>query len=87
MNYLKLPDKRPAYRGDRSHDDFLVRLKDYYGKHSTKHSLLEHTKLATGERFQLEEASLKDVLKIATDKFGGLQEWFDGKCRTRVIKL
>ena len=31
MEYLALPDKRPAYRGDRKHDDFLVKLKDVYG--------------------------------------------------------
>ena len=28
-----------------------------------------------------------DVLQIAADQFGGLQEWFDGKCRTKVVKL
>ena len=28
--YLKLPEKRPEYRVDRSHRDFLVKLKDYY---------------------------------------------------------
>lgn len=26
MRYLKLPEKRPAYRGDRSHEDFLCKL-------------------------------------------------------------
>jgi len=29
--YLKLPEKRPEYRVDRSHEDFLVKLKDHYG--------------------------------------------------------
>ena len=30
--YLKLPDKRPDYRVDRSHEEFLVKLKEYYGE-------------------------------------------------------
>lgn len=29
MNYLPLPKKRPAYRNDRAHTDFLVPLKKY----------------------------------------------------------
>lgn len=87
MNYLTLPDKRPEYRGDRSHGDFLVKLKDTYGKHSAKNALFAHMKHATGERFDLIEMNLKDVLKIAHEKFGGLQEWFDGKGRTTIVKL
>ena len=87
MEYLTLPDKRPEYRGDRSHDEFLVRLKDHYGKNSMKNSLFTHMKNATNERFEMEEVKVNDVLQIAADKFGGLQEWFDGKCRTKVVKL
>jgi lipoate-protein ligase A len=29
MNYLRLPEKRPKYREDRSHKDFLCKLKDH----------------------------------------------------------
>ncbi len=89
MNYLKLPDKRPLYRGDRSHDEFLVRLKDHYGTYSssTKNSLFEHVKFVMEDRFHLEKANLQDVLMIANEQFGGLQQWFDGKCRTRVVQL
>lgn len=32
--YLKLPEKRPDYRVDRTHRDFLVRLRDHYGRDS-----------------------------------------------------
>ncbi|EED89684.1 predicted protein, partial [Thalassiosira pseudonana CCMP1335] len=28
MEYLTIPDKRPDYRGNRSHDDFLAKLKN-----------------------------------------------------------
>jgi lipoate-protein ligase A len=30
QNYLLMPKKRPAYRSDRAHGDFLVKLKDVY---------------------------------------------------------
>ena len=87
MDYLTLPSKRPEYRGERTHDEFLVRLKDTYGKGSTKHSLFLHMKNALSTSFQLEEVTLQDVLEIANVKFGGLQQWFDGKCRTKIVEL
>ena len=91
MDYLTLPDKRPDYRGDRSHDEFLVRLKDHYGNHGdssiNKNSLFQYVKTATNRSFELEEMTLNDVLNIANDKFGGLQKWFDTKCRTKIVKL
>jgi lipoate-protein ligase A len=87
MDYLTLPSKRPEYRGDRTHDEFLVRLKETYGEGSTKHSLFLHMKNALSTSFQLEEVTLQDVLEIANVKFGGLQQWFDGKCRTKIVEL
>jgi hypothetical protein len=87
MAYLALPEKRPAYRGDRAHDEFLVRLKDRYGARSRQDAFFEHVKRAAGQSFDLEEATVEEALGIATDKFGGLQEWFDGKCRTRIVQL
>ena len=89
MNYLSLPHKRPTYRGDRSHGEFLVRLKDTYGggDGGESNSLFRHVKRAMGGRYRLEEATLRDVLDIADEKFGGLQGWFDGKCRTSVVSL
>lgn len=87
MTYLTLPDKRPAYRGVRSHDEFLVRLKDRYGARSGKDAFFEHLKAATGQNFALEKATLEDALVIAEETFGGFQEWFNGKCRTRVVQL
>lgn len=30
MHYLTLPSRRPSYRGDRPHEEFLCRLKDFY---------------------------------------------------------
>ena len=98
MDYLTLPYKRPTYRGDRPHDEFLIRLRDAYGSISEggasssgggemKNSLFVHMKKTICESFRLEDATLRDALDIANDKFGGLQGWFDGKCRTKVVKL
>ena len=88
MEYLTLPEKQLDDKGDhRPHDEVFVRLKDHYGKHSSKNTLFSHVKNAAGESFELEEMTLNDVLKISNDKFGGLQKWFDGKCRTKVVKL
>lgn len=42
MSYLLLPSKRPRYRQDRSHTDFLCRLKDYA---SSKEELIQKLKL------------------------------------------
>lgn len=87
MEYLTLPDKRPDYRGNRSHNEFLVRLKEHYGERSNKNAFFEHVKKGVNESFEMEEVSLNDVLTIAEDQFGGLQEWWDTKCRTKVVKL
>ncbi|KAJ1450279.1 hypothetical protein M885DRAFT_469593 [Pelagophyceae sp. CCMP2097] len=35
MDYLTLPPKRPEYRADRQHTDFLSRLRDHVGKGSS----------------------------------------------------
>jgi lipoate-protein ligase A len=87
MEYLTLPEKRPDYRGKRSHDDFLVRMKDHYGVGSNKNAFFEHVKRGVNESFELEEMTLNDVLVISMEKFGGFQEWWDTDCRTKVVKL
>lgn len=88
MEYLTLPDKRPDYRGDRSHDDFLVKLKDCYGNDSTRNEFFDRVKIAAAQTFELEDCSLNDdVLSIANEKFGSLQDWHDGICRTRIEKI
>ena len=84
MEYLNIPEKRPNYRGDRSHDDFLVKLKKPYGNLFTKNEFFDQVKAAAGQTYCLEESSLEDVLVIAKEKFGSLQHWYDGSCRTRI---
>ncbi len=88
MRYLTLPKKRPEYRGDRGHDEFLVKLKSIYGgdgnDHSLKRAFLNHVKDVSDNAFDMEEVDFRDALKIIDD-IGGMQAWFEGKCRTRIL--
>uniref|UniRef100_A0A7S3PZ84 BPL/LPL catalytic domain-containing protein n=1 Tax=Chaetoceros debilis TaxID=122233 RepID=A0A7S3PZ84_9STRA len=97
MGYLSLPEKRPDYRGDRDHGDFLVKLKSVFGdtsatcvgvdESSAKRAFFYHVKCACQDSFELKEATVKDAIKIVDDELGGMQAWFDGKCRTKIIKV
>lgn len=82
MQYLSLPSKRPDYRGDRSHDDFLLRLKTVYKGMKTD-NLAQSLKRTCENEFDVQHVSLQDALKVV----GGMQEWFEGKCRTKVLDL
>ena len=81
MEYLTLPDKRPDYRGDRQHEEFLVRLKDYYGRSSRV--FYQSVKEACQDRFEVEPVSLKEAMRIVEDK-GGMERWFE-ESRTRIV--
>lgn len=90
MSYLTIPEKKPKYRGDRNHDDFLIKLKSVYGTIgddlSSKRAFFYHVKCAAFEAFEVEEVLLKDAMKVM-DELGGIQAWFEGKCRTKILKL
>jgi lipoate-protein ligase A len=90
MAYLTIPEKKPKYRGDRNHDDFLVKLKSAYGSigddHSSKRAFFYHVKCAVFETFEMEEVLLKDAMKVI-DELGGMQTWFESKCRTKIMDL
>ena len=91
MEYLTLPQKRPDYRGDRQHEDFLVKLKSVYGgigmdDTSSRRSFLNNVRNVAIDTFEVEEATLRDALDVV-DELGGMQAWFDGKCRTRILDL
>lgn len=86
MLYLEMPRKRPQYRQDRSHDDFLLKLNTFFGDNPKV--FFETVKEATAQYFELEEVSLKEALNVVnSESLGGMQKWFDGKCRTRIISL
>jgi lipoate-protein ligase A len=86
MEYLSLPSKRPEYRGDRKHEDFLVKLKTHYGPLRTI-GFFAAVKQACVDEFDVEEVTLREAMKIVDDQFGSLQEWYDGKCRTKIVEL
>jgi lipoate-protein ligase A len=86
MRYLTLPDKRPDYRGDRSHDDFLVRLSEFYGR--SHRPFVRGMHEACQDHFgegQVEQVRLSQVMEeVIQGKLGGMKEWF-AKNRTRIV--
>ena len=61
--YLTLPEKRPQYRGDRSHDAFLAKLGDLSGVDAGEGALNLASGLADalGAAFAVERGSLADL--------------------------
>jgi lipoate-protein ligase A len=86
MTYLTLPSKRPDYRGDRSHDEFLVKLKDTYEGLNPTH-FFAALKGSSLEEFDVETVTLQEAMALVDDKFGSMQNWFDTKCRTKIVEL
>ncbi len=58
MNYLLLPNKRPKYRQDRPHKDFLCRLKDYAGN---QEQLIAQLKNELVKRFYIQDSDANSV--------------------------
>lgn len=61
MRYLKLPEKRPAYRGERDHRDFLCNLKDFF---RSKTDFQEQFKTHLFSCLPLQEKVLEEAVKI-----------------------
>mmetsp|Transcript_1239 Transcript_1239/g.1586 ORF Transcript_1239/g.1586 Transcript_1239/m.1586 type:complete len:304 (+) Transcript_1239:80-991(+) len=87
MGYLSLPAKRPDYRGNRAHDEFLVKLANVYSPQVQLDDFFDAIRSVNEAKFDLREMKLNDAVAIVDDKFGGMQQWFDGKCRTRILEL
>ena len=87
MEYLTIPSKRPEYRGDRNHNEFLVKLKSHYDSLSKdgKFLFFDHVRDTANKSFVVEDVSLEEALQLVDDELGGMQNWFEGKCRTRVL--
>lgn len=62
MDYLQLPEKRPSYRQDRSHTDFLCRLKEYYS--GEKESFYLSLKAFLCNEFHCMETSIDSLSSI-----------------------
>eukprot|EP00525_Craspedostauros_australis_P003059 CAMPEP_0198125944 /NCGR_PEP_ID=MMETSP1442-20131203/43670_1 /TAXON_ID= /ORGANISM="Craspedostauros australis, Strain CCMP3328" /LENGTH=215 /DNA_ID=CAMNT_0043785629 /DNA_START=8 /DNA_END=655 /DNA_ORIENTATION=+ len=81
MEYLSLPSKRPDYRGDRSHDEFLVKLNQYYGTDSDV--FFDCLRTTCEQSFDVAEVSVAEAMEVV-DGLGGMQQWFE-KSRTRIV--
>ncbi len=89
--YLKLPNKRPTYRQDRSHDQFLTKLSQFYGPNPNL--FIQHLQSSLTMNHQIIPISLQQVMAEVfhsnNDKnnIGTFQQWFDTKCRTKIIDI
>jgi lipoate-protein ligase A len=84
-DYLTLPDKRPDYRKDRPHNDFLCKLREVYPdlKKGDFYDALKHT---ASEEYEVETVTVRQALEVVKQQAGGMQEWFEKGGRTRVVK-
>jgi lipoate-protein ligase A len=92
MEYLSMPSKRPDYRKDRKHTDFLIKLRDYYSiggsnEQEAKKRFFKHVQASCAMHYELEEVKLKQVLDILDSELGGMQNWFETKSRTKIVQL
>lgn len=86
MAYLSLPSKRPEYRGDRDHSEFLTKLKDVYPGLQPAH-FFAALRNASETEFEVQVVTLQEAMALVEDQVGSLQNWFDSKCRTRVVVI
>lgn len=62
MSYLLQPPKMPAYRQERSHTDFLCRLKDYWPDcHTFQNAFIEQL----GQQFEMIQTEKKELEQVA----------------------
>jgi lipoate-protein ligase A len=81
MEYLTLPAKRPGYRGDRPHDEFLAKLKPYFGSKNAFFTSLLH---ACQQSFDVEKVTLPQAMEVIDGKLGGMGNWWETN-RTRIV--
>jgi lipoate-protein ligase A len=83
MEYLTLPDKRPDYRGDRPHDEFLVQLSQAYPA-LRKADFYQALQQVATEQFLVQKVTLREALAVVETQ-GGMQAWFERGGRTRIL--
>jgi len=89
MTYLSLPAKRPEYRKDRDHSNFLIQLKDAYHDQLKMDAFFESLETVCRSSFDVTDVSLDETLSIVDNVVGqgGLQAFFDTKSRTRLLDM
>lgn len=83
MAYLSLPDKRPAYRDNRPHSDFLTTLKSSY-PHLTKSDFYSCLRSVVESQFDVIPVTLPAVMKLVHDEHGDLNRLLQIS-RTRIV--
>ena len=85
MNYLEaVPAKKPKYRGERSHDDFLVKLCKAH-PNLNKTDFYHAFTAASHDAFSLKEVTIRQALDIVKSAVGGLQTFFETKSRNKLL--
>ncbi len=85
MGYLTLPDKRPEYRQDRPHHDFLCKLSEAYPD-LKKADFYDALRLTACEEYEVEHVTIRQALEVVQQQAGGMQQWYDKGGRTRVVE-
>jgi hypothetical protein len=83
MEYLMLPSKRPEYRGERSHRDFLIKLAEAYPA-LTKSDFYSSLSETCRQNFTLEPFTLPQVMHMV-NAYGGLRNWFLQQSRNKLF--
>jgi lipoate-protein ligase A len=82
MGYLKLPKKRPNYRADREHSDFLLQLQQVY-PNAQKEQFYDSLRLVCQDQFDLQVVDWDRALEYV-EKRGGMDALYKTS-RTRVL--
>lgn len=87
-DYLTLPQKRPDYRGDRSHIEFLAKLKNVYPSLSKQDFFVE-LKTVCQEVYDLCEVGHSEAFDLLGegDRGSGLRRWMEEKSRNRIVDI
>lgn len=84
MKYLTLPDKRPDYRKDRDHGDFLTSLTKVYPK-LKKNDFYGALKNVCEQIFDMQNINPREAMALVEAK-GGIATWFQKHSRNQIIK-
>jgi lipoate-protein ligase A len=82
--YLLLPKKRPQYRLDRDHTDFLISLQTIYPMLQKQH-FFRAMHDTCHDTFDVQHMSFIDVMRSIINVQGGIQRWYETQSRTKII--
>ena len=78
MNYLALPKKRPQYRGDRNHNDFLTKLNKFIDNIDTFHLQIV---TALSDEYEVKTVDENDLNQIIRNILNN-RKWDESTTRT-----